>query len=33
MQYGLFGILTALIALYAAAKALINEEHGKVLLP
>ena len=30
---GWFGILTSLVALYMAAKALINEEHGKVLLP
>ena len=30
---GWIGILTSLVALYMAAKALINEEHGKVLLP
>ena len=30
---GWFGILASLVALYMAAKALINEEHGKVLLP
>ena len=30
---GWFGILTALVALYMAAKALIDEEHGKVVLP
>jgi len=30
---GWFGILASLVALYMAAKALINEEHGKVILP
>ena len=30
---GWIGILTALVALYMAAKALINEEYGKKLLP
>jgi uncharacterized protein len=30
---GWIGILTALVALYMAAKALINEEYGRVLLP
>ena len=30
---GWFGIFASLVALYMAAKALINEEHGKVILP
>ena len=30
---GWMGMLASLVALYMAAKALINEEHGKVLLP